>query len=199
MSTESQDEQLVARKRALRSVVLARRDTLSAEARTSASAVLADKVLGSSGYRSARSVLVYLSFGSEVDTHVIFDAVLRDGKAAVLPRVDALERRLCLHRVTGMDDLAAGVWGIREPRPHLPVANIAEVDFVLVPGVAFDRIGNRLGYGAGYYDRLLAGAPEKLLRVAAAFDCQRVDDLPVGPCDQCVNILYTEKGEWHRA
>ncbi|MBI3716817.1 MAG: 5-formyltetrahydrofolate cyclo-ligase [Betaproteobacteria bacterium] len=199
MPTDTQDEQLVARKRALRSAVLARRDALSAEERACASALLAGKVLGSPAYQAARSVLVYLSFGSEVDTHAIFEAVLRDGKTAVLPRVDALERKLCLHRVTGMDDLAAGVWGIREPHPHLPVTNIADIDFVLVPGVAFDRIGNRLGYGAGYYDRLLAGAPATLARVAAAFDCQRVDDLPVGPYDQRVDILYTEKGEWQKA
>jgi len=196
---EAQNEELIARKRALRSLVLARRDAMTVDARGRASAAITAKVLALPAYRQARSVLTYISFGSEVDTLGIFDSLLRDGKIAVLPRVDAPDKTLRLHRVEGLQDLDAGVWGIREPRANLPTVDLADIDFVLMPGVAFDAHGNRLGYGAGYYDRLLAGAPQTLVRVAAAFDCQWVDHLPVGAYDQRVDILFTEKREWQKA
>jgi 5-formyltetrahydrofolate cyclo-ligase len=94
-------------------------------------------------------------------------------------------------------DLVNGVWGIREPRDDAPQVAMADLDMVLMPGLAFDRSGNRLGYGAGYYDRLLASALRKPVRVAAAFDCQVVDAVPTGPADQPFHILVTESQLLH--
>ncbi len=180
-------------KKALRAKVLAAREALPAAARHAATDAIMQRLVSLDAYRDAGCVLTYMSFGAELDTHRFFDRVLRDGKMAVLPRIDKVSKSLRLHRVESHADLVDGVWGIREPRAGAPLVTMTEIDMVLMPGLAFDRAGNRLGYGAGYYDRLLAPvAYQKPLRVAAAFDCQVVDAVPVGPGDQPFHILITE-------
>lgn len=179
-------------KKALRSAVMAARDAMPADARQAASNAITQRLVGLEAYRDANSVLTYMSFGTELDTHHFFDRLLRDGKMAALPRIDKASKSLVIHRVESHADLVDGVWGIREPRADAPQVAMADIDMVLMPGLAFDRSGNRLGYGAGYYDRLLASALRKPLRVAAAFDCQVVDAVPTGPADQPFHLLITE-------
>jgi len=91
--------------------------------------------------------------------------------------------------------LVPGVWGIREPRPECcEPAPPDSIDFVLVPGLGFDASGGRLGYGGGFYDRLLVHVPEATPRVAAAFSMQLVEAVPMGERDKYVNAVVTEKG-----
>ncbi len=89
-------------------------------------------------------------------------------------------------------DLAPGFHGIPEPAAHCAPAEIASIDWVLVPGIAFDRDGRRLGYGGGYYDRLLPLLPADCRRVAGAFAGQCVDRVPSAPHDARVEVLITE-------
>lgn len=185
-------ESLAAAKKDLRAAVLARRDAMSPAARATASRLIREKLLALPALGSASRVATYMSFGAELDTHDFFTALLAAGKIPLLPRIDRARRALVLHEVTGEADLVQGVWGIREPRADAPEAAMESVDFMLMPGLAFDPFGNRLGYGAGYYDRLLAEAGAKPLRVAAAFDCQVVDAVPVGASDRRVHLLLTE-------
>src|SRR5262249_50098992 len=109
--------------------------------------------------------------------------------------IDRAARRLALHQVRDLErDLRAGTWGIREPDPTRcqTVAPVA-IDFVLVPGLAFDPDGGRVGYGAGYYDRLLGEWPEPLPPlVAAAFDLQVVPVVPMAATDHRVDLVVTE-------
>jgi 5-formyltetrahydrofolate cyclo-ligase len=178
----------------LRRRVLAERDAWPADRRARASAAIAERLLALPGLAAARTVLAYASFGSEPDTGRLLQAVLGAGQALALPRVNRTTRMLELYRV---DDLAAqlepGTWGIREPRPALcaPVAPAA-VDFVLVPGAVFDVRGGRIGYGGGYYDRLLGGARPGTPLVAAAFELQVVPEVPMGPDDRRVDRVVTE-------
>ena len=125
-----------------------------------------------------------------------FESVLRDGKTAVLPRIDKPSKLLKLHVVKSHADLVDGFWGIREPHPDTPTVTIEHIDMVLMPGLAFDRGGRRLGYGAGYYDRLLA-TTTRPVRVVATFDCQVIDAVPTGPADQPFHILVTESQLLH--
>ena len=189
--------ELIEAKKALRATLLAARDALSPPARQAAADTIMQRACSLGVYRAAKSVLAYWSFGTELDTHGFFDRVLRDGKMAVLPRIDKASKSLTLHVVKGHGDLVDGVWGIREPRPDSPTVAITDIDLVLMPGLAFDRAGNRLGYGAGYYDRLLAPTFAKPVRLAAAFDFQVVDAVPAGPSDQPFHILVTES-QLHR-
>ena len=145
--------------------------------------------------------MAYMSFGGEFDTSQWVAAVRASGRRLVLPRVDGASRAIRIHEVRDLQrELAAGVWGIREPRVDLcPEVPASEVGLVLVPGVAFTRRGERLGYGGGYYDRFIRdlGSPRPAL-VAAAFELQVLEELPISERDQRVDLLVTENAEYSR-
>ena len=176
----------------LRQQVLAQREALPSDARRSAELAIEKRVFALAQYQHAKCIMAYMSFGMEMDMTAIVEAAIWSGKKLVLPRVNRATKTLSLHRVENMADLIAGVWGIREPRADLPTVTIDAIDLVLMPGVAFDLKGNRLGYGAGFYDKLLAHADARPTRVAATFDCQLVDAVPTDAHDQRVHVLITE-------
>ena len=149
-------------KSALRETVLARRGAMDTGTRDALSLAIFEEIMHLGCYRSSDVVLAYVGFGSELQTETFLHRILDDGRVLLLPRVNRKERRLDLHEVENLDqDLEAGTWGIREPKPDLcRRVSPAAIDFALVPGVAFDPRGARLGYGGGYYDRLLAGCTE---------------------------------------
>jgi 5,10-methenyltetrahydrofolate synthetase len=189
------DPDPVATKAALRRAILDRRDALDADTRARCSAAALARVAGLGLFQQACGVLAYTSFGSELDTGPFLRTVLTGGRTLVLPRVDRSARRLALHQVRDLEaDLRAGTWGIPEPVPaRCRAVAPAEVDFVLVPGVVFDWTGGRIGYGAGYYDRLLAAWSGPLPPlVAAAFELQVVPAVPVLSTDRRVDLVVTE-------
>ena len=180
-------------KAALRREVLAARDALTPTTREAFSEKISQQILALDAWKQARTVLAYLSFGSEYITDgLITDAKAR-GKQLVLPRVDRASRTLVLHAVSDtVSEVQAGVWGIREPRPEQPVVPSEQIDFVLVPGVAFTPACARLGYGGGFYDRLIAGFGQRPPLVAAAFALQMRDKLPLSGQDQGIDLVVTE-------
>ena len=141
--------------------------------------------------------MAYIGFGSELDTAVVVADALASGKELVLPRVERGSRSLGLHRVQDPDrELEQGVWGIRQPRVQCPEAAPSRIEFVLVPGVAFTRRGDRLGYGGGFYDRLIRGLVPRPALVAGAFELQVVAELPMMETDQRVDRVITESAEY---
>ena len=190
--TETVNEKLQNEKNRMRTVLLANRDALPPSVRATASRLIVGKICALAQYANAKTVMTYMGFGSEIETQPFFERIIADGKIAVLPRVDRGSQTLILHAARGMSDLLTGKWGIREPCADAPPVSIKEIDFLLMPGVAFDRFGNRLGYGRGYYDKLLVIADPALTRVAAAFSCQIVEAVPVGPTDQRIDCIITE-------
>lgn len=185
------------RKKELRSRVLAVRDALPDAARGAHSQVIAQKILSSEAFRAARVVLLYSSFGKEFDTSGLIRAAVEARKTLVFPKVNRSRDRLDLYQVRLLDrDLVPGIWGIREPDPEqCPPVSPSALDFILMPGVAFDREGGRLGYGKGYYDKLLAscgGGTDGPSTVAAAFECQLVDAVPREAHDVPVDAVVTE-------
>ncbi|MGQ0577410.1 MAG: 5-formyltetrahydrofolate cyclo-ligase, partial [Betaproteobacteria bacterium] len=135
----------------------------------------------------------YASFGSEFDTAAFCFAVVAAGKRLLLPRVNRAAHLIELREVKNLGaDLVAGAWGIREPVQRCPIVPASSVEFLLVPGVAFTAAGKRLGYGGGFYDRLLEELKPGVTRVVAAFSLQVVEDLPAGPRDQRVYRIVTE-------
>jgi 5-formyltetrahydrofolate cyclo-ligase len=181
--------------------VLARRDALPAEERRALGERITARLLGLDAYRAARCVMAYMSFGGEFETSQFVAAVRASGRRLVLPRVDGASRAIRIHEVRDLQrELAAGVWGIREPRVDLcPEVPASQVELVLVPGVAFTRNGERLGYGGGYYDAFIRGlgSPRPAL-VAAAFSLQILPELPVSERDQYVDCVVTEDAEYSR-
>ena len=192
----TQGAALRAAKLALRRQVLADRDALPEAVRIAASAAIAARILERADFRAAQAVLLTLPFGSEWDTVAVMRAALAAGRTVAVPRVDKESRMLELHAITDPErDVVAGYRDIPEPLPACPLVSRETIDFVLVPGVAFDRLGRRLGYGGGYYDRLLPLLSPRAARVAGAFDVQLVDRVPAAPHDIAVGVIVTESRE----
>lgn len=179
-------------KRALRARLIAERDRLPADAREAASLTLAATLAERADFRGARTLLLTLPFGSEWDTRPLLMRAWSEGKAVALPRVD-LERRMldaCVIRDLARD-VVPGHRAIPEPRAHCEVIDPAAIDWVLVPGVGFDAAGRRLGYGGGYYDRLLPLLRPDVQRIAGAYDVQIVERVPAAPHDLKVDVVIT--------
>ena len=179
-------------KRALRERILAARDALEGRTRSEESASIAQRIAELPSFRSAACVVLTLPFRSEWDTRPLLHDALARGAAVALPRVNDVSRMIELHRVRdALADVAAGYRGIPEPLASLPRVPPADVEWILVPGVAFDVHGRRLGYGGGYYDRLLPLLPPTASKVAGAFELQLVESIPAAPHDLTVNAVAT--------
>ena len=180
-------------KRALRARVLHARDALPPELRAEASRAIVAALIERDDYASAATLLLTLPFGSEWDNRPVLELALGQGKRVVLPRVNAASRMLELCAVTRVEsDAAPGFRGIYEPGAHCELVPVDAIDWVLVPGVAFDTAGRRIGYGGGYYDRMLPLLRPDARRVAGAFDVQIVEHVPAAAHDLVVDALVTE-------
>jgi 5,10-methenyltetrahydrofolate synthetase len=180
----------------LRQVMVARRDGLAAAEVARLAAALTARVTALPEYAAARAVLCTMAIGSEWSTRAFIELGRAHGKTIVLPRVTAPPRHLELHAVRDFErDLKPGVWEIPEPDPQrCPVVGFAAVDFALVPALAVDRDGYRLGYGAGYFDRLLTGRGARPFCVTALPALFHVGALPHEPHDVPVDLAVDENG-----
>jgi 5-formyltetrahydrofolate cyclo-ligase len=148
----------------------------------------------------ARTLFLFADLPEEVSTDAIAAEALRRGIAVVYPRTDPAAKTMALHAVCAPDELVAGNYGIREPdASRCPVVHLSDVDAALVPGLAFDAGGNRLGRGAGYYDRLFGDAGWRGFRCGIFFHFQRTDALPAEVWDVPLDAVVTDAGVWRRS
>ncbi len=184
-------------KKELRKKVLAVRNRLSADELALKSEEIKKKLFARADFRQKRNIMFFLTFGKEVRTEAMVREALTQGKKIIVPKTDTQNNALILSWLHNYDkDLEPGIWGIPEPpaaslRPVTP----SEIDLVIVPGVAFDRNGNRLGYGGGYYDRFFTKLKKGVPLVALAFACQVVEYIPTGRFDKKIDCLVTEDEE----
>jgi len=181
-------------KKEIRKRILQLRNAMTPEAIATKSDEIVRRLTGLPEIRDASILMVFLSFGSEVRTDGIIRWGWENEKRIVVPRCRPEERRLTPCLLSEFSELETGHYGIREPKAALVRAVPAgEIDVVLVPAVAFDRRGCRVGYGGGYYDRFLPEVP-KGVRIGAAFACQIVSEIPADPHDIPVDRFVTEEG-----
>lgn len=175
-------------KKQLRKDVLAKRDSL--DQRQEKSAVICQKIVDSNVFKNAKVVFAFLSFGSEVDTSLIVKTCFEQGKKVCVPvcKKDCVMDAVAIQSTSDMT--YDNKYGIAEPKDVSNVVDKLDIDLVIVPGSVFDKRLNRMGYGKGYYDRYFVGTRAK--RVALAFDCQIVDEVPVDEYDVKMHCIITE-------
>lgn len=182
-------------KKAIRAEALARRDRQAD--RPLLSRRICNTFVTLPEYDRAKTVMFYVDFRSEVQTQQTLPIALASGKEIVVPW--CLAGELELFRLRDLRDLAPGMYDIPEPREDMRLiperrASVEDLDLIMVPGVAFDRQGGRIGLGAGYYDKLLENALPETSLVGLAFECQIVPEVPMQPHDVSVDKVITENG-----
>jgi 5-formyltetrahydrofolate cyclo-ligase len=190
----STTESLVRRKAALRAEQRRKRGALAAQVGAAAAEAVADAIMRESRLPARGIVSGYWPLADELDPRPTMDRLARRGHPLALPRVQGRGRPLAFHPWRPGDQLLAGPFQVMEPSPDAPrvVPRI-----LLVPLLAFDRMGRRLGYGAGYYDmvlRELRAASPPPLAIGVAFAAQEVAEVPTGPRDQTLDAVVTEQG-----
>lgn len=176
-------------KRVMRAALRAERETLTSVARSAQSRAIAERVMALPQWGRARTIAVYLSRASEVQTDRLIDRALADGRLVCAPCQMTRAGVMSMCELRSRSDLCTGAWGLQEPQGAL--IDPAVLDLVLVPGVGFSASGARLGMGGGYYDRFFATTRTPALRVGLAYDLQIVDELPQLDTDQPVDWVIT--------
>jgi len=164
----------------LRREIRRRKQLYSSEELARMSQDIVARLLSNEHIVSAKTVMMYCSLADEVDTREAIDTLLSKGKQVVLPVVVG-ENDMILRQYTGRDSLKQGAFGIEEPQGE-PFNRLQDIDIVVVPGMAFDAHGNRLGRGKGYYDCFLTALP-RAYKLGVCFDFQKQDVIPTDEND----------------
>lgn len=176
---------------------MARKNRVAQQHKSALSANICGKFMALPSYSSAKTVMWYVDAGSEVRTRYELPDALTHGKRVVVPWCVIETNTLELFLLEDMEELVEGAYQILEPKQELrrlphKMVKPEELDLVMVPGVAFDKRGGRMGQGKGYYDRLLAGVRPDAPLVGMAFDCQIFDEIPVDKHDVFMDVVLTQ-------
>jgi 5-formyltetrahydrofolate cyclo-ligase len=179
-------------KTAARAEALRRRDALSPEERAAKGHEATRLIMGFDAFKAAQSVLLYAAFRSELPTDELIWVALGMGKKVLVPKVDTSNRTLSKHVIECLSELEVGYQGIPEPRTDT-CWKVEDIELIVIPGLAFDTQGHRIGYGGGYYDRLLPRVKGRRPIVALAFEEQLFDYVPTEAHDITVDVIITDK------
>ena len=179
----------------LRKQILGLRDQLNSKDRHVKSKAVMHNFLALSDFGQWTTLFIYVNFRSEVETLELIAHCLDKGKRVAVPLVEAATHSMLPLLIKDPEkDLVPGYYGIPEPDPQKCIlANAKAIDVAVIPGSVFDINGGRLGYGGGYYDRFLLNHAPQARRIGLAFELQVVDQVPIMPHDQPLDILVTEK------
>ncbi|GAB4534440.1 MAG: 5-formyltetrahydrofolate cyclo-ligase [Thermodesulfovibrionia bacterium] len=186
-------------KRTLRDILIKKRDSIDAETRRLKEQAIRNRLINTKHFKEAETILFYASFRSEVDTMRCMEHSLKLGKRIALPVIDRVHKRLRPYEIKDISELITNYMGIPEPvTSRTRIIKMDEIDLIIVPGIGFDPMGSRLGYGAGYYDRFLAYKKDPGIRghiptIALAFEEQIVERIHSEPHDIKVDIIITDK------
>jgi len=174
----------------------AEREAIGVDAALASALEACERLVALHEFSAAARIGLYAAVAGEIPTRPLYEAARAAGKACLLPAVVAEGKPLRFLPLERWEDLRPGRYGVPEPPGDGAESALSPSDLVVVPGLAFDVEGRRLGSGAGYYDRSFPpGAPAPLL-VGFAFDRQRVERVPSVPHDRAMDILVTERGVW---
>ncbi|HET6284224.1 MAG TPA: 5-formyltetrahydrofolate cyclo-ligase [Polyangia bacterium] len=195
MAHSPSSQQLADEKRALRRVMVQRRELLTPSERVALCQAVSARLQGLPAFASANTVSGFVAIQNEIDPAAALASAQRRGAVVALPRVSDGVPRLRFHRAKSSDTLVPGPFGLAEPPASAPEVDAQDLDLMLVPGLAFDLAGRRVGFGKGYYDEVAArikGGGRGLL-VGLAYDFQIVPRCPAGDGDVSVDWIVTDQ------
>ena len=175
----------------VRSDLLERRSRLTLQFINRNSKRANENLLGLNNFRRAQRIAVYFPTKNEVRTEGIFEKAKEYGKELYFPRV--VNALLDFHKVDSLGELKPGKFGVPEPSQDSTIIQVKDLDMIVIPGVAFDLRGRRLGYGKGFYDRTLVNVSREKI-VGLAYGFQVVSRIPAESGDKSVGLLITENG-----
>ncbi|MDD2370427.1 MAG: 5-formyltetrahydrofolate cyclo-ligase [Firmicutes bacterium] len=186
-------------KKILRKRINEIKTTLTSEYIKNSSTSIVNQVITLPTFKNSNIVMCYLSFGNEVDTSNLIKECQRLNKKILVPVIvknkDGFSHMEASEIIDFENDLRPGFMGIMEPRLECKrITNPELIDFIIVPGLAFDKLGNRLGYGGGYYDNFLNRTRKECTQIAITFSHQLVDKVPTEEHDLLIKNLLTEDG-----
>lgn len=182
-------------KKTLRREILAKRAELSKNEHISLSREVFKRLKDTQYYKNAKNIFVFISFGSEIDTHEFIKEGIKEGKNILVPITIHKTREMIPSLLKDFNELAPGYFNILSPKKEFerPV-DPKEIDLVVVPGAVFDKRGYRVGYGGGFYDRFLSNKVRKEVpKIAVGFDLQIIEQVPTNEFDFPVDFITTEK------
>tara|TARA_R110002072_G_scaffold150953_4_gene299873 strand:+ start:99491 stop:100078 length:588 start_codon:yes stop_codon:yes gene_type:complete len=184
----------------LRAQLKNRLDGVSEQERTDASTQLCQRLIGTSYYQEAETILAYASMASELSLDPLIEHAISDGKTVCVPRIDWDHKAMEPAQIRNLDaDLRMGRYGVRAPVGGCPLVEKSTLDLILIPGLGFDSGLRRLGRGAGFYDRMIdaLGMPRPLM-VGVCFGCQVIERVPTEAHDWLMDRVFAETGEVRR-
>ncbi len=185
-------DNVVQQKSKIRSLFESQRRSLSGESVDSQSSKIISHLKNLPEYQGAKTVHCYVAWRNEVNTNQLIKDTLQTGRRVIVPVIDLSSHILLHSEIKGFDELKKGTFGILEPpKDRFRKVKISEFDLVIVPGVAFDLSGHRIGFGGGFYDGFLGSV--KATKIALAYEFQIVDEIPTRAEDEKVDILVSEK------
>ena len=180
-------------KKEIRSAILKKRKSMLFSEVLEKSERIKEQIFHADEFKDAKTVLFYVSYDNEVYTHKMIKKSLEIKKQVIIPKIDMKNRTILCSSLTQWDDLLAGAYNILEPRQEcLNEVALESIDLIIIPGIAFDYRGNRIGHGMGYYDRLLQ-KKMKANRLGLAFELQIVESIPTDKYDIKVEKIVTEE------
>jgi len=179
-------------KNTIRKKILSMRNRQKKDVKLNKDAAIKKRLLSLPEVRKAKIVLCYVSIKGEVKTDDMIPECLEHGKRILVPFLDDKKEAIMISEIKDLDELSPGAFGI--PQPKNPKEfSLEKIDLIVVPGIAFDRRGNRVGYGSGFYDRFLKKLKKGIPTVALAYDFQIVKEIPTNGMDVRVHKIVTEK------
>jgi 5-formyltetrahydrofolate cyclo-ligase len=178
-------------KNELREYMKSLRCSISIEEKDKKDRSIFNKVVNNKQYIEAETIMAYVSFGLEVDTISIIKNALDNNKIVCVPKIINKKDGMKAVKIEKLEDLIKNKFGILEPLSFDKEINGKDIDLFFVPGLAFDKNGGRIGYGAGYYDRFLKNSKDNSLKIGLAYDFQVIDNVPMAENDIYLDIIIS--------
>lgn len=179
-------------KRGIRKFVKEKRESLTGDEKERLDNIIFNKVISSKEYKESKIIFIFVSYGSEVDTHRIAKQALRDEKIVCVPKIISKQEGMSIVEIKRFEDLEPSSYGILEPKDDEFKVNEASIDVSFLPGLAFDKRGGRVGYGGGFYDRFLRKARKDSPKIGLAYSFQIFEKVPMEQNDEFIDGIITD-------